>query len=504
MITKVDNKSLKNVSLLQKSALAAMTAFSFSALADPAIHDIDVTPKVYPPYYTSTGLGITKGDSIQEALNIWWELYKRHYKVKPYGKLDCVYLLRSKMSGNIVANAKLALDCNGGVNIYGTPACPKGYAELGSMCKADGVIPDKNRPDSCPTVADSVSLGVGETFLREVDYLDADNSLLFFSRMYSSQAYADINTVSGWRNAYSRRVNYRNVNKVKIAEVVSDEGQAYSFTLDGDKWVSDPDVNVSLRLFKGESGLNMWEVKRDGLVEIYDNTGRLLSVSNASGEEVSLSYYPKTDLVQEIAATNGKKLQLFYQGALLSSVVAPDGQEFVYEFDAKINFVAVSRKENAEASPVLLKRYHYENAKYSHHITSVTDGSDASLATWTYDEQGRTKSAVSGDNAGSYSIVYNEDDSVTVTRDQDKQTTYFFETIYGVRKVVRVDGDASSSCASSEALYTYDVNGYLDTVTDKNGLITDYDYNDRGELVRRVDAKNSPAERVFEANKDGL
>ncbi|OZG73762.1 hypothetical protein BTA51_08090 [Hahella sp. CCB-MM4] len=497
MFANLDNHLLKNMPIPKKSALAAaMSVFSLSALADLPTVAIDVTPKVSPPFYTSTGLGITKGDTAQEALVIWWELYMRHYKVKPYGKLDCVYLLRSKTDGDIVANAKLALDCNGGVNIYGTPGCPTGYAEVGSMCKIHGVIPDKNRAGGCPTVADSVSLGVGETFLREVDYLDADNSLLFFSRMYSSKAYSDINTISGWRNAYSRRVNYRNVNRVKIAEVVTDDGQAYSFTLDGDKWVSDPDVNVSLRLFKGDSGLNMWEVQRDGLVEIYNNTGRLLSVSNASGEEITLSYYANTDLVQEIVATNGKKLQLFYQGAFLSSMIAPNGQQFVYEFDAKNNLATLSRKDNPEASPVLLKRYHYENAKYSHHMTSLTDGSGVSIATWTYDEQGRTKSAVTGDDAESYTIVYNEDESVTVTRDQGQLTTYYFETIYGVRKVVRVDGDASSSCASSEALYTYDVNGYLDTVTDRNGLVTDYDYNRSGKLVRRVEAKNSPAEHT--------
>ena len=117
-------------------------------------------------------------------------------------------------------------------------------------------------------------------------------------------------------------------------------------------------------------------------------------------------------------------------------------------------------------------------------------------ATYGYDAQGR---AVLSEHAGgvdSYGITYNADDSVTTTNPLGKQTTYFFETILGVRKIVSIEGLASANCAAANKAYTYDARGFRETKTDWEGNVTAYERNSRGLVTSMTEASGRTAERT--------
>lgn len=82
--------------------------------------------------------------------------------------------------------------------------------------------------------------------------------------------------------------------------------------------------------------------------------------------------------------------------------------------------------------------------------------------------------------------------SVSVINPLGRRTTYSFED----GRQVAVAGDASSRCPTSYKDMTYDSNGYPDVVADFNEVLTDYDYDAQGRLVKTVEAAGTPLQRT--------
>ncbi|WP_431688879.1 DUF6531 domain-containing protein [Hahella sp. NBU794] len=419
----------------------------FSGRVTAQNQSIDLPPKIASPYYTSTSIGITKGDTIVEAVQRWWEIYREYYNLKPKDGKRCTYILRPKDKDDVVANVKLANGCYGGVDVYGTPSCPTGYEKEGSLCKAHGVNTDKNPVDNHPIVAQSVSLGVGNTFLKETDYIAEGSPYLYFSRRYASRSYSGLNTVSGWRWTYSRRINFRRIEGISVAELVSDDGVTFSFVSgDGVHWRADPDITYKLSHVEGPQGESWWEVEKGEVIERYGATGKLLSIKNSKGQFVELSYYPGSELPKEVVDNKGAKLKFYYEGSLLKALVTPDGQEFWYVFDSAVNLVRAYHKASSESELILKKRYLYNDEDFIHHLTGVSDAKGRVELSWSYDSLGRVKSAEREADAVKYTFSYNENGSTSVSQVSGGQSLYFFEDAYGVRRLSNIiEGEASVS-----------------------------------------------------------
>ncbi len=82
--------------------------------------------------------------------------------------------------------------------------------------------------------------------------------------------------------------------------------------------------------------------------------------------------------------------------------------------------------------------------------------------------------------------------SVSVVNPLGRRTTYSFED----GRQVAVAGDASPRCPTSYKDMTYDSNGYPDVVADFNEVLTDYDYDAQGRLVKTVEAAGTPLQRT--------
>ncbi|MBU2714516.1 hypothetical protein, partial [Zooshikella harenae] len=159
-----------------------------------------------------------------------------------------------------------------------------------------------------------------------------------------------------------------------------------------------------------------------------------------------------------------------------------------YEYDEQQRLVTTTFPDQST------RQFLYENTDFPFYLTGVMDSKGNRAITWTYDSAGRAIVSERADNNEKFVFEYN-DNQTTVTNPLGKKTTYTFENFYGIKKVVRVEGHASSNCTAANKSYTYFDNGLLKSKTDWKGVITSYEYNDRGLLARTVAASGTTDEQ---------
>ncbi|MES9888923.1 MAG: hypothetical protein ABW140_19135 [Candidatus Sedimenticola sp. 6PFRAG1] len=140
--------------------------------------------------------------------------------------------------------------------------------------------------------------------------------------------------------------------------------------------------------------------------------------------------------------------------------------------------------------------YHYEDNRFPGHLTGITDENGNRAATWSYDDQGRAISSEHGDGIDHHTVIYNADGSTTIINPLGKETTYHYEIIQGMPRVVRVEGAPTEHCEGANKSYSYDSSGFLISKTDWSGNTTTYTRSERGLELRRTEAAGTPEERT--------
>jgi RHS repeat-associated protein len=117
-------------------------------------------------------------------------------------------------------------------------------------------------------------------------------------------------------------------------------------------------------------------------------------------------------------------------------------------------------------------------------------------STFTYDDtSGRATSSEHAGGVEKYSFSYTSGTNglMTVLRTNPlgKQTTSVFQN----GKLLSETGHASAQCGASYRDITYDANGFVDSAADFNQNLTDYDYNAKGQLLRKVEAAGTALAR---------
>jgi hypothetical protein len=173
----------------------------------------------------------------------------------------------------------------------GTPYVLARYSPaLGHYCNEG--TPLSKSVGYCPTcVGNPVHPITGNKFQVELDYQGSGVFPLKFERFYNSINQA-INRRAqlgpNWSHTYNRRLSFGGPDPSTIALVSVDrpDGKVLSFALSGSTYVADPDVVERLEKLNGT-----WKyTNHQDEVEIYDSTGRLISISNRQGVTQWLSY----------------------------------------------------------------------------------------------------------------------------------------------------------------------------------------------------------------------
>ena len=392
----------------------------------------------------------------------------------------------------------------GTVRRVGT-SCPNQntfYNPLTGICEGSSLSKNSGNP-SCSGVGNPINISTGNKYQRESDYVGNGRFRLQVNRSYNSDS-------GEWR-FLPQIISGGNREGLIEARVVRGDGQALPFTsansltLAANTFASTPDVIGKLVGFTdGIGAVVSWRyTTADQEIETYDGAGFLTSVTNREGVSHTYEYLGNTGI--RVTHSDGQQLSYTLSDNLrIIAFTTPDNQQYNYGYDPQNRLTTVTYPDNTplDGTDNLQRRYHYEDINFPNVLTGITDETNQRFATWAYDAQGR---AVSSEHAGGvekFTVDYSyiddaTDPRITVTNPLNKQTTYHFETINGRRLTTLIEGHATATCPEVDRSNTYDENGFRDLAVDWNGILTDFDHDERGLEIQRIEAVGTPEQRII-------
>jgi len=367
-----------------------------------------------------------------------------------------------------------------------------------------GESPDKE-PDQCkgsepdPTCANPVNFLYGFKIQREVDY--AASGALRFERTYRSNGtWLNFNMGKFWRHNYDRSLEVKNGVQSDSAQITTSEGTAYLFRTDAgaNDWQAlDSDVKATFtELYDSTPTLIGYLYTTEGKTKEYYNTDKKLTrIEYQGGQALNLAY-DGSNRLSTVTDENGRTLTFSYDGSdRVSTVATPDGT-FTYTYDGNNNLTEVEKPDTKT------RTYHYEDTSFINALTGITNEDSVRYATWGYDSQGRVISSEHAGGVDNYAIAYNTDGTVTVTNPLGKETTYTYTVINGLRKIENIDQAASTNTPAASMAYMYTSSGYVASVTDWEGHVTTYEYDEDGLETSRTEAVGTSEERTVTTTWD--
>lgn len=235
-----------------------------------------------------------------------------------------------------------------------------------------------------------------------------------------------------------------------------------------------------------------------GAIETYDPSGYIVKLDNGSGISWQYSYvgtYP-----HRVTHTSGRYVEFTWTNGRMTAVRDPAGSYYGYSYASNNSgsldyyfLTAVSLPGN----PASNITYHYDNSYHGLIFGALVGKSfnGQRYSTFAYDQNGR---AVSSEHSGkdrytfSYSPKPDGRMEVTETNPLGKQTV----TTYWNGKLESVEGKPSTYCQGSYSETVYDANGYPLLKSDFNGNSTGFEYNNKGQLTKLVQAFGTPQQRT--------
>ena len=244
---------------------------------------------------------------------------------------------------------------------------------------------------------------------------------------------------------------------------------------------------------------------KDGRVHQFNANGRLLSLTDRSGNTISLTLNGSGNPTT-ITDAAGRTISLTYDSYTKINTISDSTGNiatYVHAFMGRLTSVTY-----ADGSKFTFTDTFSGNNAY---LTTVKDALNNVISTRTYDSQGRAiTSERAGNGTNKYTVTYVSATETHVTDALNRVTKYFFDTTGGRNVITRTEGvcgcvgssqimqwayDSNLNVTSeTDALnhtttYTYDSNGNRLTKTDATGTIT-YTYNANGDVLTMTDQMN--------------
>lgn len=264
------------------------------------------------------------------------------------------------------------------------------------------------------------------------------------------------------------------------------DGKSVFFTLSGTSWVSDEDVFSELvRTTDGSGKPSGWQLTtRDNSVEVYDLSGKLISITDVLGNTASLSY-DANERLDRVDSNVGEYLQFVYDTSdRLASIADHTTRNWGYRYDTDGNLEYVDNPDGTT------RQYHYEVINFSNTLVGITDERNIRYATFEYDAEGRAtasyhgaQTAVVTDRIQGVTIDYNDvDDTRTVTNSNGDASTYSTSVQLGVALVTDISGPGCSTCGTGNTSYQYDAANNVLSSTENEITTKLGSYDSRGQF----------------------
>ncbi len=242
--------------------------------------------------------------------------------------------------------------------------------------------------------------------------------------------------------------------------------------------------STTVELSSGEAGVPIYKydiTREDKSVVTFDNTGSLIKISEKNGAVININHDENgriTGITRE-GITFPVSLNSF---GCVSSVTQPDGGVWSYGYDANGNLTSVTDPEGG------VKRFSYD-AK--HRMLSWSDETGRQIVFNTYDVKGRVIKQI--DQAGNVNTLsYDETNRKTITTDANgDKTTYIHDEDGRTKEIIYPDGTNENK--------TYE-NGYLKTETGRDNVTITYERDAKGRITKktvngRINDENGNADR---------
>lgn len=201
------------------------------------------------------------------------------------------------------------------------------------------------------------------------------------------------------------------------------------------------------------------------LTYIYDTAGRLSAITDRNGNSVTLQYDDSGALIS-VAGAGGKGLRFTSENGRIKTITDPAGRTVEYVYDASGNLLQVKSIGGG------ITKYEYN----SKGLRSITDENGRKFIVNEYDEYGRV--ILQYDENGSMIEYYYDDanmeNTYTVVSTGKSLKYKYNEKLYIIKKTFD-DGTYEE--------YTYDQYGNRDSIRDRNGNISRYTFDARGNLI---------------------
>jgi len=205
--------------------------------------------------------------------------------------------------------------------------------------------PGKNNGKAGPLVGDPINSSTGNKYSEESDYLG--DQWLSFSRFYNSSLATNSTAVGNqWRHSFDRALAI-SVSPVTSITAFRPDGKYETFTKKNGVWATDPDINdVLIETDNAQGVATSYTVfiAASRQYENYATTGRLQTVTDETGQGITLSYStsstpstvaPAVGLLLTVTDPEGRQLNFTYTSlGQINQVTQPDGGKLTYAYDA--------------------------------------------------------------------------------------------------------------------------------------------------------------------------
>lgn len=328
-----------------------------------------------------------------------------------------------------------------GLTVYRTRsvACPSGYSRSGNRCivPATSVNPHKNNSGCAAgeNGTNPIHCALGHKLQHEVD-LDHGAGLRF-ERFYSSAPHWGATSMGRhWRHGYSARISLSDgsaTGGLVTAWAHRPNGDLLAFNRANDaSWVGDPDIKLELLAEYASPGVvSGWVIQdEDENSEFYDADGRLIGIDNPREGLMTLGYDSQGRLAF-VADRHDRMIAFGYDAAnRISEITGPAGNVFGYQYDAAGNLATVTYPVASGTAAEI--QYHYEDSRFPHALTGITDESGNRSASWSYDASGFFHEAIH------YGLDY-----VDASNPREEETAVRRETMNCVSCATKYDADGT-------------------------------------------------------------
>lgn len=271
--------------------------------------------------------------------------------------------------------------------------CPTGFSmdrELGCQAPPKDLGPPP--PGAC--AGNPINIGTGNKYQAETDYIGTGPFSIRITRHYNSQAGTNGRLGYNWSLFPALAM----VSSTSISASRPD-GRVIVFTLQSGQWIPDADVNERLTSVSGGAS---WELAQgDGVIEIYNSSGVITAYRYRSGLALTITYPSASQTVITDSFGRSLVLDLDAQGRV-DRITDPSGGLYRYTYDTSGNLAMVIYSDDTPGDDTDNPRrsYLYEDSRFPHALTGITDESGQHYATYGYDNNGRAFSSEHAGGAG--------------------------------------------------------------------------------------------------------